>query len=93
MPDPISNTAVAAGGAGLMTLFGALGKWLLGREVDRLDKVLDDHGKAINGLERDHVGREDIQRLAERLEATISRAVDKMDEQFERVHVRIDASK
>lgn len=90
MPDPLSNTALAAGGTGLLTLLGALGKWLLKREVDRLDKVLDSHDKAIDALEKDHIGRADITLLGDRVENTITRAIDKMDAQFERVHTRID---
>ena len=87
MPDPISNGLAALGGGGAMALFV---KWLIGREVDRVDHTLINHAEAINKLEKDHVSRDDIFRLGEKLENTITRAMDKMDEQFERVHARID---
>ena len=87
MPDPVSNAVAALGGGGLMALFV---KWLIGREVDRVDKALASHTAAISNLERDHIGHADISRLGEKLETTILRVVDKMDAQFERVHMRID---
>ena len=87
MPDPVSNAVAALGGGGLMALFV---KWLIGREVDRVDKALSEHSASIINLQRDHVGRAEITRWGEKLESTIVKSVDKMDEQFERVHARID---
>ena len=87
MPDPVSNGLAALGGSGLMALFV---KWLIGREVERVDKALATHSDAIQALVRDHVGRAEITRWGEKLESTIAKASDKMDEQFERVHQRID---
>jgi len=76
MPDPVSNGLAALGGSGLMALFV---KWLIGREVDRVDKALANHARAIGDLERDHVGRAEITALGNKLETTILHAVDKMD--------------
>ena len=90
MPDPISNTALAAGGTGLIALFGALGKWLLGREVDRLDKTLDAHGRDLDVLKQDHIGQADLDRIVTHLEQTAIRIGDKLEAKVDAVHSRID---
>ena len=90
MPDPISNSAIAAGGAGLMGLLAALGKWLLGREVDRLDKTLDAHGKDLDDLKQDHVGKSDIERILDKLEQINDRVGDRLEAKIDAVHSRID---
>ena len=90
MPDPISNTTVALGGGSVMAMLAALGKWLLGREVDRLDKTLDAHSKSIDGLEKDHVGRLDIERLGDRFDQAVTRIGDKLEGKLDAVHRRID---
>lgn len=83
MADPVSNGLAALGGSGFMALFV---KWLIGREVDRVDKALLEHATSIGKLEIDHVSRGDITRLGEKLEITITRVADKIDA----VHARID---
>ena len=90
MPDPISNSAIAAGGAGLMGLLAALGKWLLGREVDRLDKTLDAHGKDLDALKQDHIGQADMERIIDKLEQISNRVGDKLEAKLDAVHARID---
>ena len=90
MTDPLSSTTVAAGGGGLLALLAALGKWLLGREVDRLDKTLAEHSAAVAELRADHVGQDAIDRLMDKFDISITRIGDKLEGKLDAVHSRID---
>ena len=90
MPDPISSEAVAVAGTGLMAVLAAIGKWALGREVDRLDKTLESHGDSIDALEKDHVGKADVDRILTRLDDNTTRVVDRLEGKLDAVHARID---
>jgi hypothetical protein len=90
MPEPISNTAIMAGGSALMAAVVALGKWLLGREVDRLDKSLEAHARDIDMLKSDHVGQADMDRIVDKVEQIATRVGDKLEAKVDAVHARID---
>ena len=73
-----------------MAALAALGKWLVGREVDRLDKTLESHGQDIKSLKEDHVSQSDLDRIVDRVEQIATRIGDKLEAKVGAVHARID---
>jgi len=90
MPEPISNATVAVGGLSVMGILSGLLKWLMNREVKRIDATLELHDEAIRDMQQDRVRRSDLERIGDRFDAAANRIADRLDAKLDAVHRRID---
>lgn len=73
---------IVAGGVGLAA---AALRWLVGREVRRVDRALITHDERLADLEKDAVRKTDMDRIVERLEDNHHTMMGRIDELFTRL--------
>lgn len=85
MPDTTIAIPVAVGATVM-----AVAKWLLGREVDRIDKHQEKTDSRLDTLEKTAVTREDLDRTEVRIVTAINSGITELRQATAAAHERID---
>lgn len=68
---------------GLVLAVLGLLRWLGVREVNRVDKAIEDHEERLGVLEKDHITREDFDELRSSLTATITNTAERAENRLD----------
>lgn len=93
MPEPAHTGLMIAGGTAIAGALGGLFRWMLGRQVTRID----DHDRRIDELEKTNVTKTDLTHMETRITAAISQTSAHITERLgdvkstaDKAHDRLD---